>query len=281
MGLKTNALLIAVNISQWAGRKLDRRATNTVEVTHATQERVGNFTKKLLPGAQELEAIQASANAIRKYFYENTLPWAADGARIISSQNYLPFTTEFRARKQAFDSHVGNFLSQYPTLRENAKQKLGDLFSEAEYPEADQLARKFTCEIMVMPIPDVSDFRVEISDAEKQVFLDSMARVEKEALAECYSRLFSVVSKAAERLKDPEARFKESLIGNITELIDLLPRLNPIDDPTLNSLRAEVSQVINKVSAESVRASETTRSETAQKLSDIADKMEVFMGGAQ
>jgi hypothetical protein len=281
MSLKTNALLVSVNITQWTGRKFDKRATGTVEATHATDQGVGNFTKKLLPGAAELEAIQSAAWALRKFFYENTLPWAADGARIVSSQNYFPFTQEFRKRKAEFDAHVAAFLTEYPRLQDAARRKLGDLFSESEYPEITRLAAKFRCEMAIFPVPDIGDFRVEISDAEKQVFLDSMARVERDALNDCYKRLLDVVSKAAERLKQPDAVFRESLIGNIVELVELLPRLNPIDDPKLEALRAEVQSVVSKVSAESIRASETTRADTAKQLEDIASKMDAFMGGAQ
>lgn len=279
MSLKNNALLVSINISQWVGRKFDKRATGTVEAAHSTEQHVGNYTKKLLPGAVELESIQACANSMRKFFYENTLPWAADGARIISSQNYLPFTAEFSKRKADFENAVAQFLNQYPTLREMARRKLGDLFSESEYPEADQLARKFQCEMRILPIPDISDFRVEISDAEKRAFLESMERVEKEALQECYRRLFDVVSKAADRLKQPDAIFRDSLVSNINELVELLPRLNPLQDPQLDALRAEVNSVVSKVSAESIRSSETTREATAKSLSDIADKMGAFMGG--
>lgn len=281
MSLKTNALLVSVNIKQWTGRKLDKRATGTVEATHATEQGVGNFTKRLLPGARELEAISSAAGALRKFYYENTLPWAADGSRIISSQNYFPFTQEFRKRKADFDSRVAAFLSEYPKLQAEARRKLGDLFSESEYPDVLRLAIRFQCEMNIYPVPDVGDFRVDISDAEKQIFLDSMARVEREALNDCYRRLFEVVAKAADKLKSPEAVFRDSLIGNITELVELLPRLNPINDPNLEALRAEVNAVVSKVSAESVRASETTREETARKLADIASKMDAFMGGAQ
>jgi hypothetical protein len=268
MSLKENSLLITLNISQWVGRKLD---------THKTDAKVGNYNKRLLPGAHELEEIQAHASSLRKFYYENTLPWAHDGARIISSQNYVNFTSEFRARKQAFYSSVGKFLAEYPRLRDQAKIKLGDLFSDSEYPTDDKLLRKFSCEISVFPIPDVNDFRVELGDAEKKLFLESMARVESQALTECYSRLFEVVKTAADRLQKPDAIFRDSLIGNITELVALLPRLNPIHDPKLEALRLEVNSVIGKVSAESIRGNEATREMTAQKLGEIAERMGAFM----
>jgi hypothetical protein len=280
MSLKNSALLIGLNISQWVGRKQDRRASSTVESAHGTAQQIGNFSKRLLPKAAELEMIQAHASSLRKFFYENTLPWAHDGMRIISAQNFVAFTSEFRQKQAVFNRAVEDFLAEYPRLREQARIKLGDLFNEEEYPETHRLKRKFSCEISISPIPDVSDFRVELSDAEKTLFLESQKQVESEALADCYSRLFSVVKTAAERLNDPEAIFRDSLIGNISELIQLLPRINPIDDPQLEALRLQVDSVISKVSAESIRASELTRQDTAKALKDISDKMGAFMGAS-
>ena len=78
--LTNRALLATINVSQWTGRKIDRKATDTVEVTHKTEKGVGNYTKKLLPSAKELEEIQRATTNIRLFFYKETLPWHADGS---------------------------------------------------------------------------------------------------------------------------------------------------------------------------------------------------------
>jgi hypothetical protein len=278
--LSNKAMLVYLGISQWTGRKLDKRATGTVEASHATQKRVGNYTKKLLPGARELDAIQALAGALRKFYYDNTLPWAVDGARILSSKNYMDFMSEFQKRKSSFDETVQAFLVQYPKLRDEAKSKLGDLFNEREYPNVFYLERMFKCEMQVYPLPEVGDFRTEILDTEREAFLKTMSQVETQAMRECWTRLHDVVKKAAQKLSDPNAIFRDSLIENISEMCQLLPKLNITDDQALEDARREVEAIASAISTDTVRENQNERQDAVKKLNDLTDKMSVFMGVA-
>lgn len=276
--LSNKAMLVYLSISQWTGRKLDKRATGSVETSFQTTGKVGNYTKKLLPGARELEAIGAQASAIRKFFYEMTLPWMSDGSRIISSKAYMDFTAEFRARKASFDATVEAFLAVYPNLRVEAQSKLGDLFNDYDYPTEARLRTAFQCNVSFLPLPEVSDFRTEVSDDEKQAFLASMREVEANATREVWTRLHAVVSKAVEKLSAPDAIFRDSLVANIQDLCALLPKLNVTDDPDLEAARLQVEALANAINPDLCRDNATERQDAAAKLKAISDSMGAFMG---
>jgi hypothetical protein len=127
-------------------------------------------------------------------------------------------------------------------------------------------------------MPSVEDFRTEILDSEKDQFLGKMRDVEAEAVKECWNRLHSVVSKAAARLADPNANFRESLLENITEVCALLPKLNITEDAALESSRMAVEALVASVSADQLKASATDREATAAALKAIESKMGAFMG---
>ena len=278
MSISNKAILVNVKISQWVGRKLDKRATETVAISHSTDGKVGNYTKKLLPGAEELAEITRLAQSIRNFFYEQTLPWCADGSRILASKNYLEFTKAFNLKKDAFDQAVQAFIYEYPRLQAIAYHKLGDLYKEAEYPSIDKLRQSYRCEINFFPIPEVSDFRVQISEEEKLAFQKHMQEVEANATQECWKRLYDTVSKAANKLNAPDAIFRDSLIENITECCTLLSKLNITDDPTLESMRMEIEKLASKINPDTCRESEIARNETAKQLNDITSRMSAFMG---
>ena len=277
MSLSNKALLASLTISQWAGRKHDKNATGTVETMYSTVGKVGNYSKKLLPGATELDDIQKHAQQLRMFFYEQTLPWCADGSRILSSKNYIDFTNEFRSKKSAFERAVSDFIYAYPRLLQEAKVKLGDLFRETDYPTTDMLRGAFNCEITFMPIPDVADFRVEILDSERDSFLTRMTEVETAATRDCWHRLHDVVAKAAAKLQSPETIFRDSLISNISEMCALLPKLNVNDDTTLETMRQSVESLVASINPEACRANEIIRSDAATKLDEITAKMSAFM----
>lgn len=277
--LSSKALLAILNIRQWTGRRHDRRATDTVEIAHNSDRNVGNYTKKLLPSAKELEEIQKQAGYLRQFFYRETLPWYADGSRILSSKNYLDFTTAFRIRKAEFDNAVQEFLNAYPILKEQAKHKLGQLYQENEYPTASYLTAAFGCEISFMPIPDVDDFRVNLIDEEKQAFEKRMRETENKAMMECWQRLHGAVSHAVTRLQDTDSQVRESLIDNIKEICIVLPKLNFSDDPKLEQMRNEVEKVAASIDLGACRSSVITRTRAATELDQIIGKMSSFMGG--
>lgn len=275
-----NALLANLRISTWTGRRLDKQATNTVETAHATTREAGNYTKKLLPGSRELAEVQRAGSALRQFFYDQTLPWFADGTRILAATNYMDFTKAYRQKKAEYDFAAQEFLKVYPVQR-NAQAKLGSLYNEGEYPTQKALEKAFSCDIAFMPMPDVGDFRVAISDEERKEFQKRMAEVQTNAMRECWTRLHDVVSKAAARLSDPNAVFRNSLVENIQEMCTLLPKLNVTDDPALEAARQNVETLVARIDVEACRDSSTERETAARALSSAMDKMSAFMGGSR
>ena len=271
--LSEKALLVNLSISAWAGRKKDKKATESVAVQYSAQSGAGNYTKKLLPGAKELDKINSIASAFREYFRGQSLPWLSDGTRILSGANYLQFTAEYRTRKNEFDNAVNDFLAIYPSLQANAQSILGNLYNANDYPDVNQLRGSFNCDVAFMPLPSASDFRLEISESDKIDFANKMQSVEKKALSEVWGRLFDVVNNAARRLNDPQAKFRDSLLTNVTELCELLPRLNITNDPSLEKSRQDVLNTISSLDPQDLRDNANDRNDAAKKLADLMKNM--------
>lgn len=275
-GLSNRAMLVSVKISQWAGRKTDVMATEKVRTTFNTGAKAGNYSKRLLPGSSELQEISALSGTIRKYFHSQTLPWMTDGSRIISSANFLPFVSEMKKLQQEFDSAVTGFLAAYPKLKKDAEISLGSLYNPEEYPE--NIKERFGIEIIYSPMPESRDFRTEISETEKKRFESKMREVEQVAMKECWNRLYEVVSTASEKLKSPDAVFRDSLIENIKEMVDLLPRLNISNDKNLEKMRKEIESKVSGIDLKEVRKDADKRKEASDSLKKIEDRMGAFMG---
>lgn len=275
--LKDTTLIVNISIGRFSGRKFDKRATATVETTHKTQGKTGQYSKQLLPGAKELAEIGRQEQAIRTYFYDQTLPWLNDGARILAATNYLNFTNEFRKLKSKFEQSVADFIREYPYLKAEAQVKLGDLYRETEYPTQNELESSFHCDVQFMPVPALGDFRVEILDSEKEAFLRNMHNAETNAMRECWERLYKVVNQAATKLHSRDAIFRDSLIENIMDMCSLLPRLNYSDDPKLEGMRQEVETLVKRINPDSLRTNHMDRQNTANALDELTDKMSAFM----
>jgi hypothetical protein len=163
-------------------------------------------------------------------------------------------------------------------LKVEAKKRLGDLYDPDDYP-AD-IEDRFKFEVSYLPLPDAKDFRVAISEAEKREFQRKMREVESKAMTDAWSRLHSVVKTAAEKLSNPDAIFRDSLLANISEMTSILPMLNISNDSKLEEARREVESLVSKLSSDTLRENQGERAKASKRLADIESRMGAFMGKA-
>lgn len=282
MNLNDRALLVQLNVSQWTARKYDKKATQQVADANATGAEAGRYNKSLLPMNDYLKAVHQKTTEIRKKYYENTLPWGIEGTQLLPTANYLNFMTDFRKEKREWDTLVSGFMLNYDRLRTKARGFLGALYNDDDYPTVGEVSHKFRIDMAVFPVPN-ADFRVSIaSDELTRIQSDVELRVKEAgmvAMKEVWNRLFHHVEHIAERLADPAAIFRDSMLESATETCDLLTRLNMLDDPDLERMRLEVSQKLTGHHPESLRNDPDLRRDTAAEAKKIMDQMSVFMGG--
>jgi hypothetical protein len=280
MNLNDRALLVQLHISQWTARKYDKRASQEVVSAHGATSAAGRFNKALLPMNDKLDRIHKKTTYIRTKYYENTLPWGLDGTMMLPTANYLAFMTDFRKEKAEWEQLVQDFLNSYDQMRLDAQRVLGGLYDPADYPTVAELERKFKIDLAVFPVP-TSDFRVSIaSDELTRIQQDVERRVkeaEQAALRDIWQRLYERVKHIAEKLSDPEAIFRDSMIENAKELCALLPRLNFADDPHLEAMRQQVEASLIK-QPDALRSDPDLRRNTAEEAKRIMDAMGAFMG---
>lgn len=280
MNLNDRALLVQLSVSQWTARKYDKKVTNEVASAHGTTTAAGRYNKSLLPMNDYLDRVHKKTTYIRTKFYENTLPWGIEGTMMLPTSNYLQFMTDFRKEKGEWQYLVNEFVSNYDQLRLDAKRLLGSLYDDADYPDETDVARKFNMDMAIFPVPS-TDFRVAIASDEltriQQDVEKRIADAQTTAMKEVWDRLYDRVKHMAEKLADPKAIFRDTMVENTKELCALLPRLNFMDDPNLEQLRQQVEASLLK-HPEALRNDPDLRRDTAAEAKAIMDKMSVFMG---
>jgi hypothetical protein len=280
MNLSDRALLVQLSVSQWTARKYDKKVSKEVAVSHGTTTDAGRYNKSLLPMNDLLDRVHKKTTHIREKFYKNTLPWGIEGTMMLPTSNYLEFVTEFRKEKGEWEYIVRDFVDNYDRLKADAQRILGGLYVEADYPSARDIEQKFSIDMAIFPVP-ASDFRVTIASDEltriQQDVERRVAQAQQTAVRDVWNRLFEKVKHMAEKLADPKAIFRDSMVENARETCALLTRLNFTDDPNLEAMRQEVEATLLK-HPEALRNDPDLRSDTASKAKEIMDKMSVFMG---
>jgi hypothetical protein len=275
--LSNRALLVNLQISQWTARKLDRAETQLLNQRHGLTVEAARVNKNLLPLATELERVHQITAFIRKDFAKRTLPWGLEGVNILKADAYVEFTGVVRQWQAEWHGAVDAFVAAYPTYREEARLLLNGMFKDEDYPHPEDLARRFAFNMRFMPMPDQQDWRVDIGDEALATLKADLAKdIEKsmgEAMTTAWLRVYDVVSKAHERLSNPENVFRDSLVDNAIELCALLPSLNVLDDPGMEKARQAIERSLCAVKPDTLRDDLSVRAKVAGDMADILRKM--------
>lgn len=275
-------MLVQLNISTWTARKFDPHVTKEVENRYSAVNS-GRY-HKILIAAEYLGNIQKCVSAARKYHYENTLPWLDNGSRLLPAVQYLDYIKRMEEFKATFEWEIQRFASMYPDFKNEAYHRLNGMFSEEDYPELQTLKAKYAFGIQITPVPDAQDFRVDIAEADldniRQALKEQLEQSSQEAMLELWNRLYVVVEHMVERLSKDDNIFKNSMIGNIDELCQILPQLNVLDDPNLDRAVNEVKDKLASLSPDSLRTDPSLRSKAATEAQNILAKLKDYLPAA-
>lgn len=271
------AMLAAVHISVWTAVKHDRKVSREVADQHGAHQGAGRYNKQLLHGADKLEELRTLASQIRQYFYKVTLPWSDEGFRLLPANFYFDLMARMREFEATFAQGVESFLRVYPQYIEQVRPELNGLFREEDYPSPDKLQTKFGVKLEVLPIPTGADFRVQMSAEEQaRVAREIDASVRASLLRgteDLWRRLREVVSHMVDRLNEPESRFHGSLVTNVLDLVEILPRLNVGADADLNRFAEQIRQRLCDHSAQELKQHDL-RVTTAADAANIVAEMD-------
>lgn len=272
--IQNSAVLVDLNISVWLGRKLDRRVSEEIDAAKDTKARAGNYHKQLLPGMGALERLNGIANATRAWHYENTLPWADSGTRLLPMANFFKYKEELRKRQAEFDAAAQEFYNEYPSLISAAALKLGALFSRNDYPSVGDIQHRNRFTYHISPVPQVGDFRVDAPEEAKQELKEQYESYYndkvQQASRDLWDRLHECLKHMSDKLAGTEKQiFRDSLVNNTMELCEMLTRLNVTNDPKLEAARQEVEKALVGVTAKDLRKDSDLRHDTKARVDQI------------
>lgn len=280
--LHQKAMLVGLAIHGWQARKYDRRISAEVSVAHAATQNAGRYNKHLLPqAAASYEAVHKKGREFRTFYYDNTLPWSKDGQRILPTKNYEQFAEGVRKFKREYKLLTEDFLREYPVLKEDARILLNGMFNESDYPQVEEMRGKFWIDLETLPFPTAEDFRVNLAGNEVDRIrreIEERVRMELDkAGKDLWNRLRTAVDNMILRLSSPESKFHDTLVGNIRDIVDLIPRLNFVEDANLEAVRAKCAETLVVHNPQVLREDVGVRSLVAAQAKEISVMMDAYM----
>ncbi len=278
--LSSSAILIDFSVSQWTGRKLDKRASEEVEVSNSASLGVANVHKRIMGKCPELDAIHKFVGNLRNSHYSMTLPWSDQGLRIVTTMGLEKYTKAMTERQQQFEKLVDKFIQVYATRINEAETTLGNLFVSDDYPSIEIMQSKFGWRLNFMPIQESGDFRVDIGNWQAEILKEQYTKYYDtqytNAMNDLWDRLYKPLARMSERLdypedadKDTKKVFTKTLVSNVTEVLDLLKAFNVNDDRDMEMAHKKLRHALNGITPEALREDDHLRLDTKRSVDEV------------
>ena len=281
--VKDKAMLARLRVSSWSGEKLDKRVTADILVREAAGNKVGRFTKQLLPG-DALKPCSKAVNLLREVHKQQTLPYDDTHWRVLPTANYEEYITAINKHVSHLSESVENLIQSYEFYKEQARAQLNGMFNEADYPTPDEIRERFKAEFEPRAMPDAGNFMVDLADDTMASLCEDMEQRTKqrlgEAQGELWRRLLEITSHFASVMADSKKVFRDTTVSNVEEIVNLVPRLNLSADPALDALADEIKGALCGFNPSDLREGGTIRDDAAAKGKAAVDKITSMMQGA-
>lgn len=289
VGLKGRALRVTLHVHAWTNRKALREADQIVRDSFSITKDKRTKTNKVLIDPTEIKPVEDCLRAIYDDHIRRTLPWEDSGTRILSSTGYLDYTTAQRRLEAKLEVELVKLKTKWDGLVERSLTELGNAAKRDDYPTADQLRERYSIERDVEPFTDSSDVRFQVSEDEVARIVAHVEATQKRRTQGMFEdmlhRIEEVAKRAAERLqnykppengKRAESDFRDTLVTNVRDLVDILPSLNITNDKRIDRLRLDLMEV-SRYDAKELKTNEQLRKKTADAAQAILDKVGAFI----
>lgn len=289
ISLASSAVLVSVDISVWSATKQDRGISDEVTTAKNADKNAGRYVKNLLANHPKHKAVVNYRQTIYNWLQRRTYRWN-------QSQNLLPsvdvpkFKQEYHEHELMFHSLVDSLVGDYDGIVSDMAFKQGDMFNRNDYPNAEQVKRKFSLNLYVSEVP-MNDFRCGIASdiaddlfntyqAQARGIIESIAQEQSERLVEVMESISHCCgvdeSEVNGEIRSKRRKIYEGTIQKARDYIESFKRFNLKDDSGLELARASLEKVLNGVTAEDIRDSDAVRHHVKEGIDDILSKFGSF-----
>ena len=271
--IQNRAMVVTLKVSTFTGAKLDPNVTRDVARRAKSTsgsidgKDVGRYTKNLI-NPKYLKDIRKAGNAIRHTHYRLTLPWN-DNERLLPIKMVQDYRSQIDTLVDTFNDARAELIKNWPAIEADAKSRLGKMFSQSEFPNAQSIVGKYRADYRCEPIGDfgvqgalLDGLADDVKETIKQDWESEIAERVESAQSDLWSRLYNSLKHAAEKLQlddDGEPQiFRDTLVSNMSQIAQIIPALNITGNERIEALADSTLELVDRIEdVNSLRANHT------------------------
>lgn len=272
-GLLSKAVIISFKTGRFGNnRKVRKSAVNisAYDEETATDKPVDKDALKVskeLLDSKELQAISSFDQKTRGKLLTYCLPSYVEEGYYFLPISLIETVDGFLAGARTERQYLVNeFLAVYPAKRDSARFRLGPLFREKDYPEEDAVRESFTWTVRYISfsvpgsLREISSFLYNQEKAKQEAMWEEAAAEVRVALRESLAGLVEhAISKLSYQPNGKPQIFRDSMVKNMEQFLDLFEKRNLTNDGDLAAIVAQARQLMAGVDPASLRNNLGTR----------------------
>lgn len=279
----------AVRLSfTWLGtrRKLSDAQNKRAAETFEADTELVSASKKLIdtkhPAYKAATAIKSQVSA---YWRSMTLPFPQEGIRLIRQSDAAAFEAKMQEFRTALQAAASNLQLEYETIKAAAREKLGALYNEADYPRSLENVFDIKWDYPSVDAPEyLMTFNPELYEQERQKIqqrFEDAVRLAENAFAE---QLNELISHLIERLTDKDDGtkkvFRSSAIDNFKEFAENFRRMNVRSNAQLDQLVHQAESLVSGVDVDDLRKDQNMRVNLSQQMAEVKTALDSLITNA-
>jgi len=270
------AVLIQVDI-----KRIGNARKVSTEIINADADKDLLHVSKTLLDSAELKAVTALDSEMKSYLKRKCLPSVLRKGVFLLP---LASLSAVNARMEAFQAQratlVNSFAEVYPSLVEQARAQLRDLFDAEDYPPAERVKEFFALSwnYVSFGVPEaLATVDQALFEEQRQKSAAQWQEAQGVVQDLLRARTLEMVSHMAERLTpcaDGKAKtFRNSMLENIDEFLQDFDSLNVTNDAQLAALVSRARELLSGVDAQTLRKSKDLRANLGSAFGEIETQL--------
>jgi hypothetical protein len=288
--VQETCILAAVKCSALGLRRTDKKASTKIEIDSHAVEGAARVTVSRLAGAEEHHReILKAQNAAKQALQARSMRFAdEDGWRLLPNAQFEDLVQDIASCKADFDRAMDRLKNDAPEIIARAQRNIGTL--EVEVPTEEELVSSYALSTEFRPVPDAAQFRNMPAAAAAKLSRQlerQLAQAVETAQVDVMKRFVGPLDAFIERMEAYDQRekdiangkevsragiFRDSVIGNIHEIYDVLGSFNFTGDDRLQELQNKLAS-FRKITPDVLRENPNIRSAAMQRAKAVAQNL--------
>jgi len=228
------------------------------------------------------KAVTAVRNRAVQFWKGMSLPYPEPGIRLVRQSDLELANVQLTSLKAELDEAVATLDAQMDALKAAARQRLGDLYHENDYPASLIGLFEMTWDFPSVEPPDyLRQLNPQLYEQEAQRVAARFDEAVQLAEAAFVDELNSLVSHLVERLAGDDDGspkvFRNSAVENLTEFFGRFRHLNVRSNEQLDDLVHRAQQVVRGVDPQQLRDSDSLRQHVATQMSAVQANLDQLL----